>query len=136
VFGASDQVLGVVGDGIDFEARVLAIVQKARNDEEVKAAFDQLQAELDDSITADMAAARKTAIDHLDTTVVQRLKDRDGEIKGVLDEFERALLTLVRAERPDAQFDDDDPRRFQLDGRIWTTAWQQADAADLAHLRL
>lgn len=136
VFGASDQVLGVVGDGIDFEARVLAIVQKARNDEEVKAAFDQLQQELDESISADMAAARKTAIDHLDTTVVQRLKDRDGEIKGVLDEFERALLTLVRAERPDARFDDDDPRRFDLDGRTWTTAWQQADAADLAHLRL
>jgi superfamily II DNA/RNA helicase len=136
VFGASDQVLGVVGDGIDFEARVLAIVQKARNDEEVKAAFDQLQAELDESIRADMAAARKTAIDHLDTTVVQRLKDRDGEIKGVLDEFERALLTLVRAERPEARFDPDDPRCFELDSRKWTTAWQQTEAGGLAHFRL
>ena len=136
VFGASDQVLGVVGDGIDFEARVLAIVRKARDDEEVRAAFDELQAELDESITADMAAARKTAIDHLDTTVVQRLKDRDGEIKGVLDEFERGLLTLVRSEKPEARFNSVDPRRFELDGRTWTTAWQDADASDLAHLRL
>jgi SNF2 family DNA or RNA helicase len=130
VFGASDQVLGVLGDGIDFEARVLSIVSKARPAHEVEAEFDKLQAELEASIAADMATARQTAIDNLDTTVVQRLKDRDGEIKGVLDEFDRALLTLLRAERPEARFDGVDPRRFELDGKSWTTDGQAA--ADIA----
>ena len=136
VFGASDEVLGTVGDGIDFEARVLAIVSKARNDDEVKAGFDKLQAELDASITAEMQVTRQTAIDNFDTSVVQKLKDRNGEIKGVLDEFDRALLTLVRAERPDARFHDDDPRRFDLDGKTWTTEWQQADASAMSFFRL
>lgn len=136
VFGASDQVLGVIGDGIDFEARVLSIVGKARPAHEVEAEFDKLQAELDASIKADMQAARQTAIDNLDTSVVQKLKDRDGVIKGVLDEFDRALLTLVRAERPDAKFHDGDARRFDLDGKTWTTEWQQADAAGMSFFRL
>jgi ERCC4-related helicase len=136
VFGASDQVLGVLGDGIDFEARVLAIVQKARTKEEVDAEFDKLQSELDESIRADMAAARQTAIDNLDTSVVQKLKDRDGEIKGVLDEFERALLTLVRAEEPGARFHDGEQRRFDLEGRTWTTEWRETEAPGVAFLRL
>jgi ERCC4-related helicase len=136
VFGASDQVLGAIGDGIDFESRVLAIVSKARPADEVEAEFDRLQDELEASISAEMAAARQTAIDNLDTSVVQKLKDRDGQIKGVLDEFDRALLTVVRAERPEARFDENDPRRFELDGKGWTTEWREADSADLVFLRL
>jgi ERCC4-related helicase len=127
VFGVSDQVLGVIGDGIDFEARVLAIVSKSRTDDEVKAEFDKLQTELDESIKADMAAARQTAIDHLDASVVKKLKDRDGEIKGVLDDFDRALITLARAELPEARFHSDEERRFDFQGRTWTTEWPIAD---------
>lgn len=136
VFGASDQVLGVIGDGIDFEARVLEIVQKCRSEDEVNAAFDALQAELETSITADMQAARQTVIDNLDTSVVQKLKDRDGEIRGVLTEFDRALLTLARAELPEARFHDGEPRRFDYDGKTWTTEWPKADEEGWQFFRL
>ncbi len=136
VFGASDQVLGVIGDGIDFEARVLQIVQKCRTASEVDEAFDKLQAELETSIKADMQAARQTVIDNLDTSVVQRLKDRDGEIRGVLSEFERALLTLVRAELPEAQFHDGELRRFDYEGKTWTTEWPQAEQSGWQFFRL
>ncbi len=136
VFGASDQVLGVVGDGIDFEARVLQIVQKCRTATEVDAAFDKLQADLEESIKADMQAARQTVIDTLDTSVVQKLKDRDGEIRGVLSEFDRMLLTLVRAELPDARFHNDEPRRFDYEGKTWTTEWPKADEEGWQFFRL
>lgn len=136
VFGASDQVLGVIGDGIDFESRVLAIVSKARPAPEVEAEFDKLQAELETSISAEMATARQAAIDNFDTKVVQHLKDRDGEIKGVLDEFDRSLLTLLRAERPEARFHEGDPRCFDLDGTTWTTDGQAGDKAGHTFFRL
>lgn len=136
VFGASDQVLGVIGDGIDFEARVLAIVSKARSADEVEAEFDKLQSELEESIAADMQAARQTVIDHLDTTVVQKLKDRDGEIRGVLGEFDQALLTLAHAELPSARFHDGEPRRFDYDGKTWTTEWPKADEEGWQFFRL
>jgi ERCC4-related helicase len=136
VFGASDQVLGVIGDGIDFEARVFAIVQKCRNADETEAAFDKLQLDLGDSIKSDMQAARQTVMDNLDTSVVQKLKDRDGELKAVLSEFDRALLTIARAELPDATFHGTDARHFEHEGRTWTTEWAKAEAADWQFFRM
>ena len=46
VFGASDEVLGAIESGVDFEKRINDIYQKCRKHEEIKVAFDQLQLEL------------------------------------------------------------------------------------------
>lgn len=45
VFGASDEVLGTIGNGIDFEKRILAIYRQCRSKEEIDRAFDALQNE-------------------------------------------------------------------------------------------
>ena len=41
VFGASDEVLGTIESGVDFEKRILAIYQECRTPEEIDAAFQQ-----------------------------------------------------------------------------------------------
>ena len=46
VFGASDEVLGAIELGVDFEKRIAAIYQKCRQPDEIKSAFDELQLEL------------------------------------------------------------------------------------------
>ena len=46
VFGASDEVLGAIESGVDFEKRIAAIYQRCRTPEEIQASFDQLQLEL------------------------------------------------------------------------------------------
>src|SRR5262245_11067037 len=74
VFGASDEVLGAIETGVDFERRILEIVQKCRSDEEIDAAFNALQADLAASIDADMMAARQKLLDNMDTAVVRLLK--------------------------------------------------------------
>ncbi|MCZ6098045.1 hypothetical protein O5171_26860 [Escherichia coli] len=43
VFGASDDVLGSIESGIDFEKRIQNIYETCRQPAEIKAAFDQLQ---------------------------------------------------------------------------------------------
>src|SRR6476646_1327586 len=43
VFGASDEVLGTIESGVDFEKRILAIYQGCRTPEEIDAAFEALQ---------------------------------------------------------------------------------------------
>lgn len=48
VFGASDEVLGVIESGVDFERRIGEIYQYCRTEEEIKKSFDKLQMELDD----------------------------------------------------------------------------------------
>ena len=48
IFGASDEVLGAVESGIDFEKRIAEIYQTCRTSEEIQAAFDEIQRELDE----------------------------------------------------------------------------------------
>jgi ERCC4-related helicase len=47
VFGASDEVLGAIESGVDFERRIAEVYQTCRTEAEIQAAFDELQRELD-----------------------------------------------------------------------------------------
>ncbi|MEE4209752.1 MAG: SNF2-related protein [Parvularcula sp.] len=141
VFGASDEVLGSIERGIDFEKRILEIVQSARNAEEVDAAFDGLQEELAPYIAEDMANARQKLLDHMDQEIVAKLKTRKGDIEHTLDIFRQRLLTLARAELPEARFHSDDyhdvaSQRFDHDGRTFTTEWPIADEQRWQFFRL
>src|SRR5207302_2664322 len=50
VFGASDEVLGTIESGVDFEKRIVSIYQKCRTPEQIEFEFDQLQDELEGEI--------------------------------------------------------------------------------------
>lgn len=136
VFGSSDEVLGILADGIDFERAVLEIVQTCRTEAEADREFDELTARIHESITADMAAARAKVLENMDGDVVQMLHRRGEQIGTILPEFERRLLMIARAELPQASFDAADAQVFTHEGRRWTTRWQQADAEDWQFLRV
>ncbi len=85
LFGASDEVLGAIEDGVDFEKRVLAILKSCRTDAEIEAAFDALQRELEDSINQRMTEAQRQLFEHFDADVHERLKLRGHAAKVALD---------------------------------------------------
>jgi ERCC4-related helicase len=136
VFGASDEVLGTIERGIDFERKVLEIVQNARSDEEVQLSFDLLQQEMEEEIDADMLDARKKLMEHMDQDVVDRLKSRKGVIEGSLNDFTRRLTTIARAELPDANFHAEQSPRFDFEGQTYTTEWPYADEQGWQFFRL
>ncbi|HSN92998.1 MAG TPA: SNF2-related protein [Anaeromyxobacteraceae bacterium] len=74
VFGSSDEVLGALGSGLDFERRVLDIYQSCRTAEEVDGAFVRLQADLEGRIGARLAAARALLLERFDGEVRSRLR--------------------------------------------------------------
>ncbi len=47
VFGASDEVLGSISSGVDFEKRIAKIYQDCRTKNEIESSFDNLQKELE-----------------------------------------------------------------------------------------
>jgi len=107
VFGASDEVLGSIESGIDFEKRILEIYQTCRKPEEIDQAFDDLQENLDDKIQEKMLSTRQQLLDHFDEDVHARLKVRLDESKRQMDKFERAFWELTRFELSEyAQFSD------------------------------
>ena len=136
VFGASDEVLGVIESGIDFERKVVEAVQRGRTDAEIEAEFKQLEDELQAQIDADMREARQKLFDYLDRDVVARLRQRGKEIDVTLSAFEQRLLTVARAELPDARFHAPTGPRFDYDGRTWTTEWPLADEKGWQFFRL
>lgn len=98
VFGASDEVLGAIESGVDFEKRIAEIYQRCRQPNEIKAAFDQLQLELSLEINESMTRTRQQLLEHFDDEVREKLRIRDEASKAYLNRFERLLMQLTRHE--------------------------------------
>ncbi len=104
VFGASDEVLGAVESGVDFEKRIAAIYQQCRTQEQIQFEFDQLQRELGDQIQAGQRDARELLLDNFDQEVVEKVRLQSHD---VLDRFNERLWLLTRhLLDPYADFDD------------------------------
>jgi superfamily II DNA or RNA helicase len=95
VFGASDDVLGSIESGVDFEKRILAIYQDCRTPDEIVAAFDALQAELDEQIKSRMDDTRKALLEHFDEDVHARLRLRLENARQQLDRVGRAFWNVT-----------------------------------------
>jgi ERCC4-related helicase len=93
VFGASDEVLGVVESGVDFEKRIAEIYQKCRTTAQIQFEFDQLQYDLEEQITAGQREAREKLLDNFDQEVVEKVR---VESRGALDRFNERLWQLTR----------------------------------------
>lgn len=91
VFGASDDVLGSIGNGVDFEKRIAQIYNECRDIEEIQKAFDQLQIDLKDEISEKMQSIRSVLIEKLDEEVREKLRDDFESSKKYLNAFEQKL---------------------------------------------
>lgn len=98
VFGASDEVLGAIGSGVDFEKRIAEIYQKCRKTEEIKGAFDQLQRDLSFEINEAMTRTSKQLLENFDDEVREKLRTRKEKTSAVLNQFEKRLLRLSEHE--------------------------------------
>jgi ERCC4-related helicase len=101
VFGASDEVLGAIESGVDFEKRISEIYQQCRQPKEIKSAFDQLQLELSLEISETMTATRQKLLENFDDEVREKLKVRQEDAKAHLDRFEELLMRITRHELGD-----------------------------------
>ncbi len=107
VFGASDEVLGAIGSGVDFEKRIADIYKNCRSHEQIKASFEQLQLDLSGEISQAMVKTRQLLLENFDEEVQSKLRIRDADGKATRGRYETMLLDLTRAALPDeAEFDD------------------------------
>lgn len=95
VFGASDEVLGSIGNGIDFEKRILNIYKQCRTTEDIDNAFDQLQEELRDDIKDNIQQSRTSLFENFDEEVIEKLKIREEEESARLDQYTELLWKLT-----------------------------------------
>lgn len=94
VFGASDEVLGSIESGVDFEKRIAAIYQSCRTEEEINNAFDTLQTEMDESIQEGMRGAKEKLLENFDADVHEKLKINLRESRAYLETYEKWLWDI------------------------------------------
>lgn len=95
VFGASDEVLGSLDSGIDFEKRLNYIYNTCRTEREISAAFDALQAELEEMIKERIDNTKKSLLENFDEEVVNKLRVRQIEDEDRMDLYNRHLWKVA-----------------------------------------
>lgn len=108
VFGASDEILGTIENGVDFEKRIAEIYQNCRTQEEIKHSFDLLQSELEDQINSTMKTTKQKLLDNFDEAVVEKLKVTLSNSEIYLNKYEQWLWKITQLGLKDyAQFEVD-----------------------------
>jgi len=107
VFGASDEVLGAIESGVDFEKRIVQIYQTCRTPEQIEFNFNALQQELESQIDEKMQQTRRKLLENFDVEVHEKLKIKDRESNEFLNKFDNWLWQLTRFYLRDyAKFED------------------------------
>lgn len=115
VFGASDEVLGSIGNGVDFEKRISQIYTECRTPEAIESAFDALQEELKSEISDKMLKARSTLLENFDESVQEKLKINLALSLSNLDIFEKRLWMLTEYALDGKAKFDDEHHQFSID---------------------
>ncbi len=114
VFGASDEVLGAIESGIDFEKRIVEIYQTCRTKAEIDAHFAALREEMDEQINEAMNNTRQQLLENFDAEVHDKLKVNLQESKAYLDKYNQWLWQLTRFGLAEVATFADDKHRFCL----------------------
>ncbi len=101
VFGASDEVLGAIESGVDFERRIAEIYQNCRKHEEIKKAFEHLQNELAVQIDVAMSRTRKQLMENFDDEVRDKLRIQNEASRAYLNKYEKLLMDITGYELRD-----------------------------------
>jgi len=96
VFGASDEVLGAIESGVDFEKRIVKIYQTCRTTEAIQLAFDFLQKEMEPEIELGIDLTRKKLLENFDEEVHEKLKINLQQSTDYLTKFENWLWQLTK----------------------------------------
>lgn len=96
VFGASDEILGGIESGVDFEKRILSIYNECRTPAEIDAAFDALQQEMRPSIDSRVGRMRRQLLETFDDEALrQLLRNTEQQTTRLLDDISRRLWLLT-----------------------------------------
>lgn len=114
VFGASDEVLGSIGNGVDFEKRIASIYQQCRTTEEIQLAFDILQEELRGDISEKVQETRKVLLENFDEEVREKLRSNLLESTEYLNRFEERLWATTKFYLKDSAHFNDKTYSFKL----------------------
>lgn len=129
VFGSSDEVLGTIENGVDFEKRIIEVYKMCRTKEEIENYFNQLQSEFEDQINQKVKEVQSKLFDHFEASVIEKLRTTYSETKVFIEKFEKWLWELTQFYLQNkAQFIFDDFTFILENGEKYTLNKKREDA--------
>jgi predicted nucleic acid-binding Zn-ribbon protein len=113
VFGASDEVLGRIESGVDFEKRIAHIYDTCRKPEDIENAFEELQKELEADINDQLQKTQSQLMEHFDEDVHDKLKFQLDSAQARLDKVSRWFWGVTRFALSDGGNDGSEKRRVK-----------------------
>jgi len=132
VFGSSDEILGALERGIDFERAFYDIVRKCRTDAEINRAFDALQQRYADILKEQKAQTIRQVMDFFDEDVAAKLKNCETRTRKSLTQFNRWKFDLFAAYG--AARVNDSGLAFDYQGKRYIPSWENAKASGCTFL--
>lgn len=109
VFGVSDEVLGSMESGVDFEKRIAKIYNNCRTSEEITAAFDALDKEFEFEKKEKIDDTKIQLLENFDDEVHQKLRVNLEKGKAYLNQYEQWLWNITLFYLSEyAEFNNDD----------------------------
>jgi hypothetical protein len=97
VFGASNEILGTIESGVDFEQRIAQIYDQCRTLEEIEASFRQLREDLQNQINQRMQETRDLLLKHFDADIHDLLKIQKQRAEEQLDRVSQFFWIITQA---------------------------------------
>ncbi len=138
VFGSSDEILGTLESGVDFEMRIAEIYQKCKTAEDIQIEFDLLQEELSEQIQDKMMLARQSILENFDEEVAARLATCQSETIASLDKYTQWIYCFFLAHGA-SRIEPKEQWRLRFDDgkaeRTYNLKWRDAEEEGDVFLR-
>ncbi len=125
LFGSSDEILGALESGLDFEKRILEIYQSCRSPEEYDSAFTELQESLKDVTSKTTLQYRNLLLESTDQAVAALFKKTEVETKQAISDFDKDLLNLCKLSLGKKIKPTDDEAVFIIDNYKFPVAFRE-----------
>lgn len=140
IFGSSDEVLGTLESGVDFEKRIAAIYQNCRTTGEIQEAFNQIQAEMEEEIGKTLKQTKVSLLENFDEEVHEKLKFHKENTEQNLSRYQEWMLNLTQAELGNDIEISMDKSRFYYKGNEFKNEyydfhWKRADQSNAIFFR-
>ncbi|XWO13925.1 RNA polymerase-associated protein RapA [Candidatus Hepatincola sp. Pdp] len=96
MFGASDEILGSLIDGVEFEKTITTILTTCRSTNEIDKHFEQLQLDYKEEIDNNMVKAKKDLFNNFDAEVITTFKNIEDELKDKIQKQEEDFWNLTK----------------------------------------
>lgn len=138
LFGSSDEVLGSIESGVDFENRIAEIYQNCRTKDEISHAFDTLQNQYKERIDKTIEKAKQSLLENFDEEVSNLLKIRNADTERSVSQYGKWLHIFMQATQTGESTLIDATRVKYDDGRksrIFNLDWKSSEVNKERFLR-